>query len=88
MEKYNEENDTFENYEDNYNTTEQYNSQEAYAELEDKWYEIEDEYRARYLAITDQDVDFEPGHFDRTLDRIARRMDKSRSEIRTEIENW
>ncbi|MDT7827584.1 hypothetical protein RQM65_02755 [Pricia sp. S334] len=59
-----------------------------YEDLEDQWYEIEDEYRTRYSDITDEDVKVEPGRFDRTVDRIARRRGKTPNEIRDEIDNW
>lgn len=59
-----------------------------YEDLEDRWYEIQDEYRSRFSDITDDDVNVEPGRFERTLDRIGRRRGKSPGEVRDEIENW
>ncbi len=59
-----------------------------YEELEDKWYEIENEYRSRYSDITDNDANVEPGRFDKTIDRIGRRRGKSPGEVQDEIENW
>ncbi|WP_373519513.1 hypothetical protein [Pricia sp.] len=59
-----------------------------YEDMEDKWYEIEEDYRNRYSDITDDDVKVEPGRFDRTMERIGRRRGKSPGEVRDEIENW
>lgn len=59
-----------------------------YEDLEDKWYEIENEYRGRYPNLTEGDVEVEPAHFDRTIDRIGRRTERSSDEVRSEIENW
>lgn len=77
-----------EDYNDAYNPTEDYNVQDDYQVLEDRWYEIEDEYRDRYTDITDEDILVEPGRFDLTLDRIGRRRGLTISEVRSEIENW
>ncbi len=59
-----------------------------YGDLEDKWYEIQNDYRGRYTDITDNDAKVEPGRFDRTMDRIGRRRGKSPGEVQDEIENW
>ncbi|GGW50842.1 hypothetical protein [Arenibacter certesii] len=59
-----------------------------YDELEEKWYDIEDEYRSRYADITDGDAEVSPGEFQNTLAKIARRRGKSSIEIQNEIENW
>ena len=59
-----------------------------YEDLEDRWYEIQDGYRDRYPHLTDSDVTVEPAHFDRTIDRIGRRTERSPAEVRNEIENW
>jgi hypothetical protein len=88
MEKYNESFDETEDYRDNNYPIEEYDTEDNNEDLEDKWYEIEDEYRNTYMNITDEDVEVDPGHFDRTMDRISRRRGKTRDEIRDEIENW
>jgi hypothetical protein len=62
--------------------------EEDYIDLEDKWYEIEDDYRERFTTLTDDDVYFEEGRFEDMLERIGRRRGKSQREIRSEIENW
>jgi len=77
-----------EDYNDEYNPTEDYSVQDGYEDLEGRWYEIEDEYRNLYPDITDEDIRVEPGRFDRTLDRIGRRRGLTTREIRSEIENW
>lgn len=59
-----------------------------YEDLEDMWYEVQDDYRSRYPKLTDDDVKVEPGRFDRTIDHIGRRIEKSPDDVRHEIENW
>lgn len=88
MQKNRKDYDGAEDYNDSYNPSEDYNIQDNYEDLEDRWYEIEDEYRNLYPDITDADIYVEPGRFDRTLDRIGRRLGLTSSEIRSEIENW
>jgi hypothetical protein len=87
MKKYNKNYDGAEDYNDRFNPTEDNITSENY-NLEDKWYGIQQEYRNRYMDITDEDADVEPGRFDLTIDRIGRRRGKTPREIRTEIENW
>ncbi len=59
-----------------------------YEDLEDQWYEIETDYRERYPYLTDDDVNVEPGRFDRTLHRIGQRTQRSPFQVRQDIENW
>ncbi|MBU2905944.1 hypothetical protein KO529_14185 [Arenibacter algicola] len=82
--------DGFEDSEDYYDDpgTTNLNTQLNLEELEDKWYEIEQEYRERYSDITDEDVEIEPGRFDLTVKQIGNRIGKTPNEIRAEIENW
>jgi hypothetical protein len=82
------------NYDENEERNEEFignsanDTTEDYDGLEDKWFEIEDDYRNRYGDLTDEDVRVNRGRFDETLERISRRRGKSRREIRSEIENW
>ena len=80
--------DSAEDYNDDYNPAEDYDTQDEYDRLMDKWYGIEDEYRAEFSTITDDDVYFEDGEFDAMMDRVGRRRGKTRREIRDEIQNW
>lgn len=59
-----------------------------YEDLEDRWYEIETDYRERYPDLSDNDVNVEAGRFDKTLDRIGRRTDRSPDQVRQDIQNW
>ncbi len=59
-----------------------------YEDLEDQWYEIETDYRETYPDLTDEDVNVEPGRFDRTLHRIGQRTKRSPFQVRQDIENW
>ncbi len=56
--------------------------------LEDKWYDIEDEYRTKYSILTNDDVYYDQGRFVEMLERIGKKRGKTRQQIRREIENW
>ncbi len=57
-------------------------------DLEDKWNSIKNEYLSLYKTITYEDVEYRTGEFELMIDNIAKRMGKSRSQIKKEIENW
>lgn len=42
----------------------------------------------RYPKLTDDDVRAGPGRFDRAIDRIGRRAERSPDEVRNEVENF
>lgn len=65
-----------------------YEYSEADEDLEDAWFDIEDEFRIRYPTLTDGDVTVEPGRFQNTLARMGQRLNRMPEEIRQEIENW
>ena|SRR5690606_2400990 len=65
-----------------------YEYSEADEDLEDAWFDIEDEFRIRYPTLTDGDVTVEPGRFQNTLDRMGHRLNRTPEEIRQEIESW
>src|SRR5690606_14349096 len=65
-----------------------YEYSEADEDLEDAWFDIEDEFRIRYPTLTDGDVTVEPGRFQNTLDRMGQRLNRTLEEIRQEIESW
>ncbi len=63
-------------------------SRAACDHLEDKWYDIEDEYRTKYSELTNDDVYYDQGRFIEMLERIGKKRGKTRQQIRKEIENW
>jgi hypothetical protein len=80
--------DEAEKYNEDYSLDGNIGTRDEYDVLEDKWYEIEEEYRTQYSDLTDEDLYYEDGRFNEMLDNIGRRRGRTRSEIRTEIENW
>lgn len=77
-----------EDYNDDYNPGENYGIGDEYDTLEDKWYEIQDEYRDRYPDVTDSDVYYGEDRFGSMLENLGRRRGRIRREIQAEIENW
>ena len=80
--------DEAEKYNEDYSLDGNIGTRDEYDVLEDKWYEIEEEYRTQYSDLTDEDLYYEDGRFNEMLDNIGRRRGRTRNEIRTEIENW
>ena len=58
------------------------------SELETKWINIAPSYRQRYPSLTEQDVDYREGEFDSMTDRIAKRTNRRREDILSEIRDW
>ena len=56
--------------------------------LEAKWNAIKSQYLLRYKTITREDVEYRTDEFELLIDNIAKRMGKSRSQIKSEIESW
>ena len=57
-------------------------------DLQKKWNEIQTEYRKQYPSLTSEDVDYRSGEFNSMTDRVAKRTNRSREEIRNEINDW
>lgn len=57
-------------------------------DLETKWNTIENDYRAKYPNLTDNDVNYRTGEFDSMTENIARRTNRSREDVNNEIRNW
>ena len=56
--------------------------------VEEKWFEVKEEYRRAYPMLTDKDLDFLPGKFSEMTDRIASKTQRCRSEVNNEIRYW
>ncbi len=72
----------------NFNRKDDFNDADLEMNLEDKWYDIKEEYRERFTDLTDEDVNYGDGRFEEMLERIGRKRGRSRREIQREIENW
>lgn len=64
------------------------NAPDHLQDIEDRWNEINEEYRRRYPNLTSDDVDYRAGEFDNMTDRIAQRTNRSREDVQDEIRNW
>lgn len=56
--------------------------------MEKKWATIREDYRRKYPRITDNDVDYLVGGFQKMLGIIASRTNRSRAEVSNEIRYW
>ena len=69
----------------------EYREQNGHLNLDDlqtKWNEIQKEYREKYPSLTSEDVDYRSGEFDSMTDRLAQRTNRTRKEVRNEINDW
>lgn len=55
--------------------------------LERSWEEVKEDLKETNFELTDQDLDFQPGEEDRLLERLERKMNKSKAEIVALIES-
>lgn len=60
-------------------------SEKVNKELMRQWKNIETAFRKRYPIITDEDVDLKSGDFEDLINRIGKRINKSRTEVVEEI---
>ncbi|WP_027126417.1 hypothetical protein [Gelidibacter mesophilus] len=56
--------------------------------LEGRWSNIQADYRKKNPSITDEDVNFKSGEFDHMISNIARRTNRSKEDIKSDIQNW
>ncbi|RXJ49606.1 hypothetical protein [Gelidibacter gilvus] len=56
--------------------------------LEGRWSNIQADYRKKNPTITDDDVDSKKRNFDQMIASIARRTNRSTTEIEKEIRDW
>lgn len=57
-------------------------------ELESKWERIVNSYRKEYPTLLEADINYRVGEFDDMTQRIARRTNRTRESVQTEIQNW
>lgn len=56
--------------------------------LEAQWLAVRDEYLSHYPAVKEVDTEYEKGSFNKIIDSIAKRRQRSPEEIRKEIMEW
>lgn len=57
-------------------------------ELEGKWKQVKGNFKQKYGKVTDDDATFAEGKFDEMLGRLEEKTGKTKSQLRTEIEEW
>lgn len=57
-------------------------------ELEGRWSSIQNDYRKEYPTVTEEDITYRTGEFDLMIDKVAKRTNRSRDQVATEIKNW
>ena len=55
--------------------------------LRSPWPEVRERLKENDLSLTDQDLEYEPGHERELLERLSRKSNKSPEEIREYIES-
>lgn len=55
--------------------------------LERPWEEVKDKIKEHNIDITDDDLDYKPGEEGNLLDRLGKKLSKSREEVKILIES-
>ena len=55
--------------------------------LESPWEEVKEKMKENNIHLTDDDLLYEPGKEDALLERLAKKMDRSKDEVRALIES-
>ena len=56
-------------------------------QLTRSWEEVKEDLKENNVYLTDEDLDYQPGEEDQLLERLERKMKKSKAEIRALIES-
>jgi uncharacterized protein YjbJ (UPF0337 family) len=51
------------------------------------WEEVKSKIKERNISITDEDLDFQPGQEDALLDKLSKKMNRSKEDTRAFIES-
>lgn len=85
MDKYTTRSD--ERYENDKHRENQYHSDDA-DDLERRWKKMGNTYRENYPALTDDDVNYKSGEFNKMTERIAKRTNRRREDVENDIRSW
>lgn len=55
--------------------------------LHTSWEEVKEKIKERNITLTDEDLAYEPGQDDALLERLARKMNRSKEEVKQFIES-
>ena len=56
-------------------------------QLERSWEEVKEDLKESNIDLTDEDLDYKPGEEDQLLERLEKKMNKSKAEIKALIES-
>ena len=56
-------------------------------QLTRSWEEVKEDLKENNVYLTDEDLDYQPGEEDQLLERLERKMKKSKAEIRALLES-
>jgi hypothetical protein len=57
-------------------------------DLEEQWLAVRDEYLAHYPDILESETQYEKGSFNTIIENLAKRRQRTTTEIHTEIRDW
>lgn len=57
-------------------------------QLEGKWKQVKGEFKKKYGNLTDDDVTYSEGEFDKMMGKLQEKTGKEKEELKREIENW
>jgi len=55
--------------------------------LETPWQEVKEKMKENNINLTDEDLIYEPGHEDALLERLAKKMSRTKEQVRILIES-
>ena len=56
-------------------------------QLERSWEEVKEDLKENNIYLTDEDLNYQPGQEDQLLERLAKKMNKTKPEIKALIES-
>jgi len=56
-------------------------------QLERPWEDVKEDLKENNIYLTDEDLDYQPGEEDQLLERLEKKMNKSKAEIKALIES-
>ena len=56
-------------------------------QLERTWEDVKEDLKENNISLTDEDLDYQPGEEDQLLERLEKKMNKSKAEIKALIES-
>ena len=57
-------------------------------QLEGKWKQVKGEFKKKYGKLTNDDVTYADGEFDKMIGKLQEKTGRTKEEIRKEIKDW